>query len=525
MKKIFSILFVFLFFSIPVFADIEFRFDGGVNFPSNPIYTVAPSLSAGFEFSPITIRERDSIYFSAMGNWSQISAKGIKPLNILDLDFSAGYNFRLNDRLSFSAEGLFGLWTVPEDKEQKLPSASGLTFGGKGFVYFHILPELTAGLYAGYKTNSYNPSPLRDGFEAGLTLKYNFSRGLFGSSKVSVPEDEEIYAGPLFPVFYARYSDHSFGTVTFVNNEKNDIRDVEVLVFIEQFMSNPDLSVKFDLIKRGEAFSADLTAFLNENILNILMAQKADCKVIVNYSSLGKRLSSEQVIELTALSRNSMTWEDDRAAAAFVSPHDASAVSFAKQVRSIVSNEFTSAKPENLQIGAALFGALKAYGINYVVDPSSAFIDNVGTSSIDFLKFPYQTLLYRGGDCDDLTILNCALFEALGIETAMITVPGHIFMAFDSGLTDKEVSRFPDEMYIIHEGKIWVPLEITLCQNTYLQERQTGYREWKKYTQERAIIPLKDAWKEFNPIGIPESDVKLDMPTKDEILRGFRNNK
>lgn len=525
MKKLLTLVLLITAFIVPVFADVELRLDGGLIIPNETTYKPSASVSAGFEFSPFTIRGRDSIFFTALGNWSTIEADGIKALNILDIDFSLGYNFRLNDRFSLSLEGLAGFWNISEDKEQNFPAASGVVYGGKGSAYYYVLPELRAGIYAGYKVNNYSPASLKQGVEAGISLKYNFSKGLFGSSAIKLIDEDEIVAGPLFPVFYSRYSDHSFGNVTFVNNEKNDIKDVEVYVYIEQFMSNPDLSVKYDVIKMGETFDAELKAFLNENILNNLMASKADAKVIINYNSLGKRISTEYVIELNALSRNSMTWDDDRAAAAFVSPHDASALFFAKQVKAIVDREFTSAKPENLQVAAALFGALKSYGLNYVVDPTSAFTDNVGTSSVDFLKFPYQTLIYRGGDCDDLTILNCALFEALGIDTAMITVPGHIFMAFDSGLTDKELSKFPDEMYIVHEGKVWVPLEITLCQDSFLLERQTGYREWRKYTEERAIIPLKDAWKEFAPVGIPESDVKLDMPSKDEILRGFRNNK
>ena len=56
------------------------------------------------------------------------------------------------------------------------------------------------------------------------------------------------------------------------------------------------------------------------------------------------------------------------------------------------------------------------------------------TVSVDFLQFPYQTLLYHGGDCDDLSILNCSLFEALGIQTAFITIPGHIYMAYEISL-------------------------------------------------------------------------------------------
>jgi transglutaminase-like putative cysteine protease len=44
----------------------------------------------------------------------------------------------------------------------------------------------------------------------------------------------------------------------------------------------------------------------------------------------------------------------------------------------------------------------------------------------DSLNYPYQTLFYRGGDCDDLSILFCSLMESLGVASAFITVPGHI---------------------------------------------------------------------------------------------------
>jgi transglutaminase-like putative cysteine protease len=36
--------------------------------------------------------------------------------------------------------------------------------------------------------------------------------------------------------------------------------------------------------------------------------------------------------------------------------------------------------------------------------------------------------MYRAGDCDDLSILYCSLLEAIGIRTAFVTIPGHIFM-------------------------------------------------------------------------------------------------
>lgn len=524
MKKLFITALFSLFSLFPLFADLELRVDGNFNIPTDSNYKKTPGISAGIEFSPFTVRERDSVYFAALGSYSNIEADGIDPISLFDVQLALGYNWRINDRFSAAAEMFGGVWSSAEDENYDINAASGLLLGGRAAGYFHIFPELSAGLHAGYKVYRYKPEPVSKRVELGLTLKYNFSKGIFGSSSVVAQNTEEIQAGPLFPVFYSRYGSHKFGEITFINNEKNDISDVEVFVFIEQYMSNPDSSAVIESVKRGESFTAPLTAFINESILNNLVAQKCDARIIVKYRSLGRLKTSEQVLELVALNRNAMTWQDDRAAAAFVSGRDAAAASFAKRVKSMTQSEFVSSRPENIQIGAALFGALKVYGMNYVVDPSSAFIDNIGTSSVDFLKFPYQTILYRGGDCDDLTIVNCALFESLGIETAMITVPGHILMAFDSGVSPSETSKISDGYFIVQDGKVWIPLEVTLTQGTFALQRQTAYREWTKFKKERALIPMKEAWKEFKAVGIPDSDVKLDMPSKNAILREFRNN-
>ena len=77
-----------------------------------------------------------------------------------------------------------------------------------------------------------------------------------------------------------------------------------------------------------------------------------------------------------------------------------------------------------------IFEALRLYGMNYVRDPGSAYdLLSVDSMAVDYLQFPYQTLQYKAGDCDDLSILYCTLLEAVGIETAFVTVPGHIYMA------------------------------------------------------------------------------------------------
>lgn len=519
MKKSFlvaSILFLGVTFGFS--GDFGIRLMPAYNFLMDSLLDNPVTGTLSIDMAPFTIRGRDNIYLGLQGQVMPLKGKGVDSMLLLDGGLSLGYNFQVIDRVTLGLEGFAGGWLVPKSEKNGFESYSGISYGGRFTTYFNVLPELSIGGFTGYKTYTGKEDSFIDNIELGVSIKYSLTKGLFGASDIKTV-DKEIQ--PLFPVFYSRYTESGFGKMVFINNEKNDITDVQVLVFIEQYMTNPDVCCELARVKRGDTFEAELTCFLNESVLNNLVAEKADARITVSYKSLGKRMSYSQTVELQSLSRNSMTWEDDRRAAAFVSPRDGTANYFANFVKNCVKSELRSSVPENIQYAAAMFAALKSFGINYVIDPSSAFTDNTGTSQVDFLQFPYQTLLYSGGDCDDLSILNCSLLEAIGIETAFITCPGHIFIAFDAGVPVDQASKAGD--CIVMNGKVWVPLEITLCQDTFALERSTAMREWKKYPKERALIPLKEAWEEYKPVGIPDSSVKIDMPSKNKVITGFKN--
>ena len=480
------------------------------------------SANLGLEIAPLTIRERDKIFFSGEFTYTGIPVSGFPIQSILDGEFGAGYRFRINDRLASFGQIYGGLWFYTPSEELKSSAVSGLLFGGRAGVEYYITPSFTAAAFAGYKCYYTRPEPLFNDIQAGLGIKYNLSRGLSSASAITMEENE---IEPLFPVFFSHYSENPFGVISFTNREENDIYNVEVSVFVDSYMTSPFVVYTNPQIQRGQDFSADLYSMFNENILDLLQPKYSEMEISVSYYSLGKKVTSTFILPLTALSRNSMTWEDDRRAAAFVSGKDATAQRFARQVKAAVRNNLRSDIPQNIQYAAAIFGALKSFGINYVVDPSSAFTDNVGTAAVDFLQFPYQTLLYHGGDCDDLTILNCSLLEALGIETAFITVPGHIFMAFDSGLPVEKAGSVRKDYYIEAKGKLWVPVEITLSQDTFSLAWSYGAREWRKAGANALIIPLKEAWSIYKPISVPGSDVAIDIPDQDTLIKYFKEAK
>ncbi len=502
-----------------VFAlDLQLRILPHMGMPIGLPLSLSPGFTAAVDVAPITVRGSDSIYFSAQGSFDFLRGNGISNLFMLDLGLGAGYEFKIVDRFSISGEATLGIWNIPKSDSNKFSSGRGFSIGARVSANAHVLPFMSAGAFVGFNYLGSN-EPFMCDLKFGAFVRINLTKAISSKSEIT---STDLEVSPLFPVFYSHYYDNEFGSITFVNNAGNKITDVEVSIFIEEFMSNESVIKKIDSLRNGEEFTVELTAFLNESILNTIMQHQTNATVTVSYKNLGLRTSHSETVPLTTLSRNNMSWEDDARAATFVSGKDSSAFRFARFVQLVMMNQLNGSESVNIQYARGIFAALKAYGINYVIDPSSAFTDNVGSANIDFLQFPYQTLLYHGGDCDDLTILNCSLLEALGIETALITVPGHIYMAFDSGYTVSEVGRIVDGNYIIHGNKVWIPVEITMCQDTFQMAKNMGMIEWNKSGTSAAIIPVHEAWEKYKPVSIPDSDVNFELPESTKVIRNLR---
>jgi len=198
---------------------------------------------------------------------------------------------------------------------------------------------------------------------------------------------------------------------------------------------------------------------------------------------------------------------------------------FSRYVSSVVSDRFRPGVNRNMQYAAGVFESLNTFGLNYVIDPTSAYVDNSESGSIDFLQFPYQTLMYRGGDCDDLSILFCSLLESIGIDTAFVTVPGHIFMAFSSGMTEDEARRefyAPNEL-IYRDGMAWVPVEITLTKEGFAKAWRIGAKQWNDASalDKAELYPLKDAWTVYQPVSVPGAVSRFTLPDEHRTMVAF----
>ena len=503
----------------PVAAGGEFLVSVFPQFtkPFGEAHSMEYGMGAGLK---ATYRPVKFLNLFAQGQYLSMAMPGIAPISVLEGGVGTGYHLDISDRFSFDLNFDIGAYQAKANRK-----VSGISAGGSLTFSYKINPSIYLDVNASGKHFAAKPTPLmmvNAGVAPGIT--FNITEIFNNKTNLGIELNE---LAPVFPVLYSWYENNSFGSVSITNKEDSSITDVTISFFQPQYMAHAKECATIKRIGRGETVSVDLVAFFNEQMLELTEKTDTSSYIIVNYSRLGKKLSQSYALDVPVYGRNNMSWDDDRRAAVFVSSKDPAAMQFGKYTASIVRDNLRTDMPVNIQYAIGIFQALNQFGLNYVVDPSSAFEDNVGTSSIDFLQFPYQTLMYRGGDCDDLSILVCSLFEAVGIDTAFITVPGHIFMAFDSGLTPEQAKMIyrNSSEYIIVDDEVWVPLEITLSDEGFYRACRYGAREWNTAAANgnAALYKMRDSWQIYQPISVPGAVAYFNLPDSNAILLAFQN--
>ncbi len=466
-------------------------------------------------------------FFSGVLGYSVMPTQA-ENLTVLNGGLRSGLNFRFGDVLSLNTGVELG-WYVgmyPGNEAGSNPYA-----GGNIDLSWDISPELTLSAGAGYKyllgyesaTESY--TDLYQGASVSIGTVFHLSSG-DNRTKVKV---DNIEFDPVFPVFYGYYDSNPLGTVSLTNGENSTITDVKVYFDVNQYMEEPKLSATFPSLKRGESVDVELKALFSNSVMQLTESTRVSANIITEYTYLGERFTSVTPQTLRIYDRNSMMWDDDRKAASFVTAKDSTVLLFAKNTAGIIRDQGNNPINLNFRIAMGIFETLRLYGMNYVVDPQSSYVEAIQNAQyIDYLQFPSQSLTYRAGDCDDLSILTSALLEAVGIKTAFITSPGHIYMAFSLDMPESQAKNVfsNTEDFIFIDDDTWVPIEITLVTDGFLKAWKIGAKDWREniVRGDAIMYPIHQAWEFYEPVAIPGSALSLIFPDKDSIISNYEEN-
>jgi len=423
-------------------------------------------------------------------------------LSLVSFGAGAGYRLQLLPKiqLRFSLDGGYSIG-IFERNVGGAPFVSAQTR-----MMYAVSPAVELGIGAAYRHNF----QLYNGIGILMGASFNLGAG----QKRSRIEIIDSHFDPVFPVFYKYYNDNPLGSVIIRNAEKGTVKDVKVHLHVPQYMEKPKLCAHVREMKRDEEIQVPMLALFKDTILEITEGTKVTAEILIEYAYLDSVIGGESSETLLLYHRNAMTWDDDRKAASFVTAKDTEILRFSKNIASEIRRMGNRAV--NLQFCSAmgLFEALRLYGIGYVIDPTTPYAElSQNKFSLDYLQFPIQTMSYKAGDCDDLSILYCALLESIGIQTAFITVPGHIYTAFLLDMDPRESTQLfaSSDDLIVRGNRIWVPVEITMIQEGFVDAWRMGAKQWREHADAgtAALYPIESAWNTYAPVGITDVSERL----------------
>ncbi len=527
LRKLVLLTFV-VFLSAPAWAqvtsDFSLTIDPSVNIPLGPALpdgTPYYSIGGGASIRGEYVFPFARFLYTGVGldfDYAPLNSSQ-KSLALLAFGPQVGFTFFPIPRLQLKLAGYggmylgFGLGTMTYN-----PFAGGIVD-----VQYLLSPSLSLGGGASFKNAFSMYGNVYQGIGIHLGASYHLGAG-GGKANLRI----EPTLSPVFPLFYSYYDEHPLGSVDLKNNSPSAVQDVSASFFVKEYMEQPKVFYRAPALDRNQAVTVPVQALFERSIFDVTAETKVAGEITVTYKYLGAETTERKPVTVTINNRNAMTWDDDRKAAAFVTATDPDVMLFAKSIASdAASRSVPSAINSNFRIAMALFQAMGLQGVGYVTDPTTPYGSALGKEmAIDYLQFPMQTLAYRAGDCDDLSILYSALLEAAGVRTAFITAPGHIYMAFDLGMRpeDARATFTNPQSLIVRENETWIPIEITLVRKGFTEAWRSGAVDWQTNNPkgDAKFMVVRDAWQEYRPVSasrVLKESVRL--PDSDSTFKAY----
>jgi tetratricopeptide (TPR) repeat protein len=379
---------------------------------------------------------------------------------------------------------------------------------------------------------SLSPFTTLDGFllNVGISASYRFgedpdsARAIIRSLRIG-----EANIPPAFSAMQSYYASNPIGHVQITNTEGQPVTDVEVSFNQKEYMDSATPCLSLSKIDAGKIVDIPLKAVFNSKVYDLeggMGFTPLTGEIIATYKLGGRSAEQRSSVTYNLYDKRAMTWDDDRKAAAFITPLDRALKNYTAFINEAAKSKALSGWSQPMQIAVQAYDALREIGIYYQDDPAAPFARVQGDKTfVDFISMPRDTLVRKYGDCKNLTVLYCSLLETKSVRTGFITVPGHIFPVFDTGQPAGEYRDInPDRtMTLAIDGTLWVPIEVTMLdgKSDFVAAWQRAIEEWKTYEKERAFYRTRDAQAVFAPVALQQVDLGLQYGSGDNIASQF----
>jgi DNA-binding beta-propeller fold protein YncE len=328
----------------------------------------------------------------------------------------------------------------------------------------------------------------------------------------------------IFSAHYKYYSRVPAGKVVIKNNGAAPVQKLKVSFAIQGYMDYPS-EIYIDELHSMEEREVPFLATFNNHILEVTETTPIQAQMKLTYYSVDQATSFERNLPFKLYSRNSIRWVNKERFASFVTPNDPSVIDFARGIVVPFSEAHKGAPlPAPLVTAWSVFSGLGTYGISYLPRPNNPY-DRISLDSttVDTLQFSRETLTRKSGDCADVVALMASALESLTVTTCALDAPGHLFLMFDTGETERAALGFPDSMVVLYAGSYWIPIEATMLGSSFLEAWKHGAEEYHRYSAQGKLHPIDIhlAWRTYEPVTLAEAAAGPKPPTREMIEQKF----
>ncbi|MFH1619617.1 MAG: hypothetical protein ABIG11_06890 [bacterium] len=348
-----------------------------------------------------------------------------------------------------------------------------------------------------------------------------------GSVNVAPVELEKIDLGYIFSSNYKYYLKNPVGKLSIANNTDSNFTNVKLSFTLKDFMDFSYDTVIESLPARKKT-GVPLMATLNNRILDVSEDTPIQAQFRLTWYDQGR----EQTITLNkpvkVLSRNAILWDRTERLANFITPKDPPVFNFGRAALLMKPKSGTAAANLNANLSSvlAIWSAAGELGISFMVDPSNPYsrIKSSQELPLDTVQMPRDTLKLKSGECDDLTAFFATIFEGAGLHAAFLDYPGHIAVMFDTGVSDPMEAGLPEERMIKYKDTWWIPVEATMAGKPFADANRQAASTYRNAGKDVKIADIHDAWAEFEPVTLPETNWESPVPDKEGLLKRFRED-
>ncbi|HQO93182.1 MAG TPA: hypothetical protein PLX56_12720, partial [bacterium] len=310
----------------------------------------------------------------------------------------------------------------------------------------------------------------------------------------------DFSVGQIMPALTAYYQKSGMGSIVLSNRSDKVLENVNIQYLVKENVAG---SEKISALKPKETRTVAVKLNVVPDIRSFGQLQ-----AVVTYESASVFKRSDAYAPLIVHDKNTVDWSNPKSVASFIDPNS-------KSVRESSSSALKSSKlPDNfltdkLAKAALIYSALWHKPLSYIADP----VTPGSNVSLDTVQLPYETILRKAGDCDDLTVLLASLFESVGLSTAVITTPGHVLLAVETGLLKggEVVLGLSSSLFITVDGALYLPVEATVPGTSFKEAWKKGAESISKEKSGVTAFRVREAWKKY-PAGFSTEKEKGTIP-------------